>query len=464
MTTDHTAALSALRDSLHGALLTPADPEWDAARVPWNRAVDQHPRAIAVPSGVDDVRAVFAAARATGSRVTVQPRGHGASGDLADSILVRPERFDEVTIDVPGRRARVGAGVTWGTVLTALDGTGLVALAGSNPSVSVVGYTLAGGHSAFSRAFGLAAGAVLAVELVLADGSLVRVDAQSDPDLFWAVRGGCGLLGVVTTVEFALFPLASTASTGGALYGGKLTYPATSASAVLHAVSAVAPTLPDDVSISAMMMTLPDAPVVPEPLRGATICTVDVVSLRGADDTESLIAPVRRAADPIADTIAAFGVADLPAVAAEPVAPMAALHGGALLSTFDADAVDTLLAAFAAASPLGLSMLQMRPLGGAIARPTGDEGIAGVIDAPLLVGMSMILPEPPAGPVGAAPAIESVLAALQSTRAPGLVASFLSAGDDLSRAYAPDAIERLRGVVSRVDPDAVMRSNRPLPA
>jgi FAD/FMN-containing dehydrogenase len=461
MTTDLDTELSALRGRLTGELITPDQPEWESARSPWNRSIDQRPRAVAIPSDVDDLRAVLDAARATGSRVAAQPHGHGASGDLQDCILIRTERFDEMSIDVAGRIARVGAGVDWGTVLGALDGTGLIALAGSNPLVSVVGYTLAGGHSAFGRAFGLAASAVTAVEIVVPDGTLLRIDADSDADLFWALRGGCGLFGVVTALEFRLFPV--TAS-DGLLYGGKLTYAAPDASAVLHAVAALAPEVPEEVGISAMLMNLPDAPFVPEPLRGATICSVDVVSMLGHEVTEALLAPLRSAAAPIADTTATFGVGALPTVAAEPTDPVAALDRGLLLSSFDGATVEAVLDAFTAASVEGLSLLQLRPLGGAIARDSDALGVSGVIEAPLLVGMSAIteVVHDPAG--GDHAAIAAVTDRLSDHIAPGLVASFLSAGQDLSQAYGPASIARLRRVAARVDPDRLMSSNRPLPA
>ncbi|MBN9195435.1 MAG: FAD-binding oxidoreductase [Microbacterium sp.] len=460
MTHDIPSELDRLRTTLRGTLLTAADPGWDAARAPWNLSVDQHPRAIVTPLDVEDVRAVLTTARTTGLAVTVQPHGHGAADALDDVILVRPTRFDELSIDVGARMARVGAGVDWGRVLAALDGTGLVALAGSNPEVSVVGYSLAGGHSGFSRAFGLASNAVQAIELVTADGTLTRVDAVSDPDLFWALRGGGGLFGIVTAMEFRLFPLPSTE---GLLYGGKLTFPGAAARAVLAAMSEVVPHLPDEVSVAGGMVHLPDAAFVPEPLRGTTLASVDVISLLDRDTTEGLIEPVRTAGDAIAATIGSFPVGRLPEVAAEPVAPVAAIDHGLLLRTIQPAAIDALVDGFDRGIPLGLSLLQIRPLGGAIARGSSSDGVAGRVGGAALVGVSVVGAGPGMDRDRAAQAIDAVLEPVRDFEGRGIVATFLSAGDDLGRAYDTAAIARLRTVKDRVDTDGMMRSNRMLP-
>ncbi len=450
-----------LRSALSGQLIAPGEPAWESARLAWNRAVDQHPVAVVTPADVDDVRRILAAARAAGWGVTVQPHGHGAGGALSGCLLVRPALLDDLEIDVAARTARAGAGVDWGRVLTALAGTGLVALAGSNPAVSVVGYTLAGGHSAFSRAFGLAANAVTAIEMVLPDGRAVRTDADHDPELFWAVRGGGGLFGVVTAVEFRLFPVPASS---GMLYGGKLTYSADAAAAVLGALARVVPTLPDEVTVSGMLMNLPDLPTVPEPLRGTTVCSIDVVSLLDAEVTETLIGPLRGAATALADTVASFGIDDLPSVAAEPVDPVGALDHGLLLETLTADVVDRLLTAFTAATPHGLSLVQVRPLGGAIAAPGRDTGVAGAVTAAALVGMSALVPGPVEPDHPATAAIATMVDGMKSDTATGLVATFLSDGQDLAAAYGAPAIARLRRTASHVDPDGVMHGTRPLPS
>lgn len=450
--------LAALGSSLRGRLALPSNADWDAVRAPWNLSVDQHPAAVAFPADVADVVRIVVAARAAGLGVLVQPHGHGAGGELSDCIVIRPTAFDELTVDAARRVARVGAGVDWGAVLSALDGTGLVALAGSNPAVNTVAYTLGGGHSSFSRAFGLAAASAIAFDAVLADGSEVRVDAAADPELFWSLRGGGGGFAVVTAMEFRLHPISAAS---GMLYGGKLTYPATRAADVLSALFEVAAAAPAEVGLTGVLMRLPDAPMVPEPLRAQTLATVDVVSLLGPDETERHLAPLRAVGAPVADTIASFPIGSFGAVVAEPTEPMPAVDASALLGAADRRLADELVQGFHAGAELGLSLVQLRPLGGAVAAPGPDPGVAGAIGARVLLGATAIL----SGDATADPAaaVSEMLRAAQRVRVPGRVVTFLGAHETLADAYGPADIERLRAVKQRVDPDGLLRSTRPLP-
>ena len=220
--------LDRLRADLQGTLVLPGDADYDTARQPWNLAVDQRPAAIATPADVADVQAILRTAREGGYGVTTQPNGHGADGDLDGVIIIRPSRFDEIAVDVEGSLLRVGSGVNWGRALERLDGTGRIALAGSNPEVNVVGLALNGGQSMFSRRHGLTARSIIAVELVDAAGEFRRVTDRDDDELIWALRGGGGLFGVVTAIEVALYP-------GEALFGGSLAFPAQTAVDVIGA-------------------------------------------------------------------------------------------------------------------------------------------------------------------------------------------------------------------------------------
>jgi len=191
------------------AILMPGDPGWDDARRAWNLAVDQHPAAVAEPRSVQDVADVVRFARQHGLRVAAQGTGHNAAplGLLADTILVKTTAMRQVSVDPAARIARAEAGAVWLDVAEAAAPHGLAALAGSAPNVGVVGYTIGGGMSWLGRAYGLAANNVEAIEVVTADGRLVRADACTEPDLFWALRGGGGSFGVVTAPAFRLFPI-----------------------------------------------------------------------------------------------------------------------------------------------------------------------------------------------------------------------------------------------------------------
>ncbi len=221
--------------------------------------------------------------------------------------------------------------------------------------------------------------------------------------------------------------------------------------------------LPDEVSITGGMIHLPDAPFVPEPMRGKTMASIDVVSLLDEAATEILIAPLRSVSPAIADTIGSFPVGRLPEVAAEPVDPVAAIDQGLLLRTIDADTISAIVQGFDEGAEHGLSLLQIRPLGGAVARGGSDDGVAGRVEAAALVGASVVGPDAGMDHDAAARALYYVLTPARKAEGAGLVATFLSAGDDLGRAYDAEAIARLRVVKQRVDPAGLVRSNRPLP-
>ena len=200
--------VAALAAALTGRVVQPGDADWDAVRTPWNLAVDQRPALVVQPENADDIVAVVTFARRNGLRVVPQGTGHhaGAVGDIAGTVLLRTDRLREVTVTPESRTVRVGAGVLWAEVSEALAPYGLTARAGSSGDVGVVGYTLGGGHSWLGRRHGLAASAVTAVELVTGDGVFHRVDADTEPELFWGVRGGGGSLGVVSALEFTALP------------------------------------------------------------------------------------------------------------------------------------------------------------------------------------------------------------------------------------------------------------------
>ena len=188
-------------------LCFPGDAGYDEARLAWNLAVDQRPAAVALPETVDDVVAAVDYARTVGLRVSVQGTGHGARHDLLDgTLLINTARMTGVEIDAIARVATVAAGTIWIDVVDAAVEHGLTALHGSAQDVGVVGYSLGGGIGWLSRKHGLSASSVLSAEVVTADGEVVRADAETNPDLFWALRGGGGSFGVVTSVEIALYP------------------------------------------------------------------------------------------------------------------------------------------------------------------------------------------------------------------------------------------------------------------
>ncbi|MBV8953533.1 MAG: FAD-binding oxidoreductase, partial [Solirubrobacterales bacterium] len=195
--------------ALHGKIVLPEHGAYEVSRRAWNLAVDQRPAAIVFPETTQDVVSAVLFAAQHGQRIAPQGTGHNADplGGLEDTILLKTERMREIAIDPVGRTARVQAGAVWLDVVEAAASYGLAALAGSSPDVGVIGYTLGGGVSFLGRRYGLASNHVRAIELVTAEGQHLRVDAEHQPDMFWALRGGGGSFGVVTAIELELFPV-----------------------------------------------------------------------------------------------------------------------------------------------------------------------------------------------------------------------------------------------------------------
>ncbi len=453
-------ALRTLAAALDGRLVLPDDAGWDTARAPWNLAVAQFPAGVAYPATADDLGRIVAAARAGGLAITVQPNGHGANGDLRGCILVRTSAFDEVSIDVDERVARLGSGVKWGSVLPLLEGTGLIALGGSNPDVTAAGYLLSGGHSWFSRWKGLAAHSIRAVELVDAHGEQRRISAErgspDDLELLWGLRGAAGLLGIVTAVEIDLYP-------APALFGGKIVFPIEAAGLVFDACAAIMATAPDNLTIFPGLINMPDVEMVPEPMRGHSFATADVVFVGDADAATRLIAPVLASAPVVADLSQPFEIGHLGEVAAEPTDPVPTLEWSAVVAELGENGFAPLIDAFRAATPAGLSMLQVRPLGGAVADPArGATGIAGHLEGDYLLFAGAFLMDPSREVDGAA-VFGPLDDAVAGHTVPGTIPTFLVPGQDLSHAFAPPILDRLATLKSRVDPDGLFRSNRALP-
>src|SRR4051794_39354050 len=262
--------LAVLRGRLDGHIVLPDADDWDEARAAWNLAVDQRPAAVVLPESGEDVAATVRFAARNGLRVALQGTGHNAGplGPLGGTILVKTHRMRGVQIDPVRRLARVEAGALWMDVAAAAAPYGLAGLAGSSPDVGVVGYTLGGGLSWLGRKHGLAANSVVSVEVVTADGDLRVVDAQNDPELFWALRGGGGSFAAVTAIEFRLLEIRE-------VFAGMLVWPLADASRVLHAWREWTETVPDEVTTSARLLRVPPLPDIPAAVRGRELVVID---------------------------------------------------------------------------------------------------------------------------------------------------------------------------------------------
>ncbi|WP_067489962.1 FAD-binding oxidoreductase [Actinomadura hibisca] len=431
-----------LRKIIDGTVLAPGDHGFDRARRPWNLTVDQPVRAVVEAAHAADVAALVRHARLAGLTVTAQPSGHGASGTTDGLILLRTGRLDELTIDPQARTARAGAGVKWGQVLKETSPHGLLGLAGSSPVVSVTGYTLGGGLSWFGRKHGWAADHVRAFDVVDADGTPARVTADSDPDLFWALRGGGGDYALVTAIEFDLHP-------APVLYGGRMVWSADHAPALLDAYREVTATAPDELTVWYELLQIPGAP---------PTVVVDSTFLGDAATAEDLLRPFEKAAAPNSDTRAVLPIADLGTITAEPTDPAPGRSRAELLTGVDDRTAATLLE-----RPIDpLLTVQLRHLGGALSRPADNGGATGPLTEPHALYMLGAAPDRDAE-TAVRERQDEIATALLSQTSGRKPYTFLAPGETAAAAFTAGTLERLRDVKRSHDPHGVFRANYPIP-
>jgi FAD/FMN-containing dehydrogenase len=450
--------LAQLALDLDGTLVRPADPGWDEARLAWHLDVDQRPLAVVLAESARDVVAVVVAADSNGWRVAPQGTGHNAGplGDLSDSILLKTSRMRGVHVDPAARTARVEAGALWEDVTGVAAEHGLAALAGSSPDVGVVGYTLGGGLSWLARSHGLASSSVTAVELVTADGQLRRVDTEHEPDLFWAVRGGGGSFGVVTALEFRLYPITD-------IHAGVLFFPIERTAEVLHTWHAWLPSVPEAVTSVGRVLRFPPLPDLPPHLSGQSYVVVEAACQLSEAEADELLAPLR-ALGPAIDTFETVAMPALSQLHMDPPAPVPGRGDGLLLRDVTSDGIAAFVRAAGPHADSPLLSLELRHLGGAV-RPgaVADQGVGAVegLDADFAFFAVGFTPTPEA-----TSAVEAAVTAAQHALAPwstGRVylnfAERHKAGDAL---FGPEVHARLRRVKAVYDPAELIHSNHPV--
>lgn len=447
-----TTGLEALRAAIDGELYLPGDGGYDAARMPWNVAVDQRPAAVALPTHARDVTEIVAFARSLGLRVAPQGTGHNAAplGDLSDVVLVRTSAMTEVSVDPEARVARVQSGALWEHVVVPAAAHGLVALHGSSPDVGVAGYTLGGGVGWLGRRHGLASNSLVAVEIVLPDGRLVRADRDTEPDLFWALRGGGGNFGIVTALELRLFPLQE-------VVGGWLIWPWEDSQRVLSAWAEWTETAPDAVTSVARILQLPPIPQIPEPLRGRNLVVVEVAILPDEADADALLAPLR-ALGPEIDTIATMPASGLMRLHQDPEGPTPGLSHHAMLDALPPEAIETLVREAGPGSGSPLLALELRQLGGALGRPAEDAGALDRIDARFIL-FAVGIPMDAAMGAAVVAHAERVVSAVEPWGRRRAYLNFAERPTASVTAFDEDAHARLLAIRARYDGRSMMRAN-----
>ncbi len=440
----------ALRNDGASRVLTPDEPDYATELRTFNLAIRMSPDVVVAATTAKDVEIAIAAAQRTGSTIAAVGLGHGFAHDIDGGIAVTTRGLAGVHVNVAERTARVGAGTPWSTVLEAATPHGLAALCGSAPGVGVTGYTLGGGIGPISRTFGFTADYVAEIEVVTPADGILTVSETAHPDLFWALRGGKGGLGIVTSITIDLLPI-------GDVYGGGLYFAADSAREVVAAFGTWCTALPETVTTSVALLRLPPVAELPEPIRGRFVAHLRFAALEEPAAAERMLAPMRAIVTPLLDTIGVLPFARIGEIHSDPVQPTPATEGGVTLASFGPDAVAALFTAAGPDVDVPLAAVEVRALGGALAREARVPNAVGGRDAAFLLHV-VSAPIPELLDTVLRETVGAVLAALDPWRAPTLLINFIgrsNAPGAGAQSWTSEQNARLDAVRAAADPSGL---------
>ena len=275
--------------ALRGTLVQPHDPTYDAARSLWNAMIDRKPTLIVQCAGVGDVIQSVRFARQHNLPLAMRGAGHNIAGKgtCDDGLVIDMGPMNSVRIDPVNRRAHVEPGATLGDFDHEAQAFGLATPLGINSTTGVAGLTLGGGFGWLTRQYGMTVDNLVAADVVTADGELVRASAETNPDLFWAIRGGGGNFGVVTRFEFQLYPV------GPEIFAGLLVFPGAEAGPILDSYRSYSTDMPDNLNVWAVLRKAPPLPFLAESVHGTDVVVLAIFFNGPASDGERLIAPLK---------------------------------------------------------------------------------------------------------------------------------------------------------------------------
>jgi len=292
-------AVAGLRGRFRGVLLGPGEGGYDEARRVWNGAIDRRPALVARCVDADDVAGAVRFARERDLPVSVRGGGHAVAGHAVvdDGVMIDLSLMNAVAVDPASRTATAGGGTLLGGLDRATQGHGLATTAGIVSETGIGGLTLGGGLGHLMRKHGLTVDNLLSVDLVTAEGGKMRVDATTDPELFWGLKGGGGNFGIATGFRYRLHPV------GPLVLGGPIVWPLRQAGEVLRFVRDFAPVAPDELGIALSVRLAPPAPFLPPEMVGEPVVMVVLVWAGDMTVGHEAIAPLRRIGAPISDLV-----------------------------------------------------------------------------------------------------------------------------------------------------------------
>jgi FAD/FMN-containing dehydrogenase len=348
-------------------ILSPGDPGYDDARRIWNGAIDKRPALIVRARNADDVSWAVRHARENDLEIAVRGGGHSVAGhSVTDGgVMIDLSPMKKVDVDPVARRARVEPGVLLGELDRETQEHGLAVPAGTVSHTGVAGLTLGGGIGWLMRKHGLTIDSLKAVELVIADGDLVRASEEEEPELFWGMRGAGANFGVVTAFEFQLHPV------GPLVAGGPLLYPLERAAEVLRGVREVEASLHDELGLACVLITVPPAPHFPPDLHGRHMLAVVPVWAGSLDEADGVVAPLRALGEPVLDGFGPIPYIALQSMLDETGPPGLHHRNFAEHIALSDGAIDTLVERFAHVTH-PMAHVVMTLLGGAVAQVSPD--------------------------------------------------------------------------------------------
>ena len=439
-----------------GPVFLPGDDGYAAECGIYNLNLVLEPALIVGVTSEADVQAAVRFAAQLGLPAAVNNTGHNVARSGQGAVLISTQRMNSVTIDAKEQTARVEPGVRWGQVIEQASKVGLSPMNGSTPTVGAIGYSLGGGQSvAWSRSKGYAADHIRSLDVVTADGLLRHVTADSEPELFWAIRGGQSNFGVVSAMVCELFPQTR-------IYGGGVWFAIEHVPDLMPAWREWLETLPEEATTSVAVQRLPPLPTLPPPLQGASVLHMRFTHLGSTAEGEQLFAPMRAVAPSILDTVSEMPYTSIGLVHMDPPEPIPYWDRTMMFADLSKEAVEEFVALTGPESECPLVSVEIRALGGAMDRePAAPNAVP-------TRGLPFVLFAFGAGPPDQRDLTRGYLAKLIERLEPWsskrMMVNFLSAEEattpeQMRAAYGEERYERLARAKKTYDPHNVFRMN-----
>jgi FAD/FMN-containing dehydrogenase len=444
----NTSELNALKSLVRGTIHLPDGDGYHEARQVWNGMIDRRPAAVVCAAGVADVIATVRFAAEHGLPVAIRCGGHNVAGtSVGDgSIVIDLAQFKSVRVDPAQRTARAGGGVLWCEYDRETQAFGLASPGGAISTTGIAGLTLGGGYGYLSRRYGMACDNLLSADVVTASGELVTASAGSHPDLFWALRGGGGNFGVVTSLEFQLHPVREP-------LGGLIVFPFEMSKAVIQRFRDLSLEASDNLTVMTAIIPSPD---------GGKFVAALVSDLGKEAEGERAAQAFRELGSVLMDTVAPMAYCAMQQQV-DVSYPKGQRHywKSAFLMTLTDDVIDLAIES-ARTSPSPMNVIMIEAYGGAVARVANDATAFGHRDAKFNLGILAISNDPAIDAEQKAWAREAWRKALPYSTG-GAYVNYMSEGEDVHSAYSDARFQRLAAIKAQYDPANLFRFNQNIP-